>query len=154
MSQRTYYSAQQMLTSYRHGQDVGSPDSLFAKDAEGNTILSSDAEDEKTGLDSEAQKAANAGMIGSIFSSVGQIFTSIPAIMGMAQAPKTREQELKMAEVGLKTTRADTRGLAHQADIAAAESAATAAAVGYVAAALVIAAAIGGGVYAQAQKRR
>jgi hypothetical protein len=59
-----------------------------------------------------------------------------------------------MARVGLKTTRSETKGLGHQADIASAESAATTASVGYIAGALVIAAAIGGGIYLQGQKRR
>lgn len=158
MSQRTYYSAQQMLTSYRVGQDVGDAlgqddtGILFAPPPPG----AGSAEDlpPKTGLDDAAAAAAKSGMIGSIVGAIGDIFTTIPAIMGMAQAPKQREHELKMARVGLKTTRSETKGLGHQADIAGAESAATTTSVGYIAGALVIAAAIGGGIYLQGQKRR
>ena len=160
MSQRTYYSAQQMLTSYRVGQDVG--DALGQDDGTSSISFADlgpggvTAEDlpPKTGLDDAAAAAAKSGMIGSIVGAIGDIFTTIPAIMGMAQAPKQREHELKMARVGLKTTRSETKGLGHQADIASAESAATTASVGYIAGALVIAAAIGGGIYLQGQKRR
>lgn len=160
MSERTYYSAQQMLTSYRVGQDVGDAFgqdddvSLISFAALGPGAGSAEPLPPKTGLDSAAAAAAKAGMIGSIVGAIGDIFTTIPAIMGMAQAPKQREHELKMARVGLKTTRSETKGLGRQADIASAESAAMTTSVGYIAGALVIAAAIGGGIYLQGQKRR
>ena len=153
-ARRTYYSAQAMQTWYRPGMDVGDAYGMFTKDSEGNTILASDGEEQETGLDPAAAAAAQQSMIGGIFSTIGDVFTAVPAILGFAQAPKTREHELSLARLGLKTEKVTTRGLSHQADIAAAEAEGMATSFAYVAGALVIAVAIGGTAYVSAQKRK
>ena len=107
-----------------------------------------------TGLDATAALAAKQSMIGGIFSTIGAVVGTVPAIFGFAQAPKTREHELDLAKLGLKTEKQTTKGLSHQADIAAAEAEGMATTVAYLAGALVIAVAIGGTAYVSAQKRK
>jgi len=159
-SRRTYYSAQAMQTWFRPGMDVGDAYGFFEEFMAPSTGLPPQQTTElfsggqETGLDAAAAAAATQGMIGSIIGAVGKVFTAIPAIMGMAQAPKTREHELALATLGLKATREETRGLAHQADIAAAEAEGMATSVSYLAGGLVIAVAIGGATYTMAQKRK
>ena len=157
-ARRTYYSAQAMQTWYRPGMDVGDPygRSDFTQSTYELPGLGGDdgAEEQETGLDAAASAAATQGMIASIMGAVGQAFTAVPAILGFAQAPKTREHELSLARLGLKTEKVTTRGLNHQADIAAAEAEGMATSFAYVAGALVIAVAIGGTAYVSAQKRK